>query len=375
MYLRPPNLTGHQPCPSRCWMLNLADPLVQVRVTSATCSSVAIVSTLYRLFIRRKKLWVDDVTAFISMLVLMVQMIGVFVIPRSAPYNDRAWYYMVAVTFFCALWSARLSILLSLIRINPFPGQRSKLKIIAIIFPVVPLLLILQCILTCIPEHHWNTEDTIPVCSLNDANAICQLIGPYIAVQYVSLSLRNVHQFKKPTADVLADGVLLYVPTRLLMILSDKTLRTRLILIFSTCIITSLVGLAHVVETFKSEYGARIYTAIIENNIALIVCNTPIILTSIIDLKESPWEERLTGRFILDLRNLDLETMSPQIPNHTTTQDTNTNSHNSFQATSTTTNHNRNSRIIVLPPLSFPEPVALFSKSADESCNQSPISS
>ncbi|KAF7776850.1 hypothetical protein Agabi119p4_5243 [Agaricus bisporus var. burnettii] len=333
-------------------MLNLADPLVQVRVTSATCSSVAIVSTLYRLFIRRKKLWVDDVTAFISMLVLMVQMIGVFVIPRSAPYNDRAWYYMVAVTFFCALWSARLSILLSLIRINPFPGQRSKLKIIAIIFPVVPLLLILQCILTCIPEHHWNTEDTIPVCSLNDANAICQLI-----------------------ADVLADGVLLYVPTRLLMILSDKTLRTRLILIFSTCIITSLVGLAHVVETFKSEYGARIYTAIIENNIALIVCNTPIILTSIIDLKESPWEERLTGRFILDLRNLDLETMSPQIPNHTTTQDTNTNSHNSFQATSATTNHNRNSRIIVLPPLSFPEPVALFSKSADESCNQSPISS
>lgn len=105
------------------------------------------------------------------------------------------------------------------------------------------------------------------------------------------------------------------------------------------------------------------------------MCNTPIILTSIIDLKESPWEERLTGRFILDLRNLDLETMSPQIPNHTTTQDTNTNSHNSFQATSTTTNHNRNSRIIVLPPLSFPEPVALFSKSADESCNQSPISS
>lgn len=66
------------------------------------------------------------------------------------------------------------------------------------------------------------------------------------------------------TADILADGVLVYVPTRLLMILSDKTLRIRLILIFSTCIITSMVGLAHAAETFKSQYGTRIYTAIIE---------------------------------------------------------------------------------------------------------------
>lgn len=60
-------------------MLNLHDPLVQVRgeqlpvyliaselnerdiVTSVACSSAAILSTLCRIFIRRKRLWVDDV--------------------------------------------------------------------------------------------------------------------------------------------------------------------------------------------------------------------------------------------------------------------------------------------------------------------------
>lgn len=111
------------------------------------------------------------------------------------------------------------------------------------------------------------------------------------------------------------------------MILSDKNLRIRLILLFSTCIITSLVGLAHAIEIFREGYASRLYTAIIEvrpllprytpdpesyspacgtlqNNIALIVCNTPVILASIIDLKEAPWEER---HLLEELRNLELE--------------------------------------------------------------------
>jgi hypothetical protein len=45
-----------------------------------------------------------------------------------------------------------------------------------------------------------------------------------------------------------------------------------------------------------------------QNNIALIVCNTPVILTTVIDLKEAPWEER---HFLHELRNLELSTLPP----------------------------------------------------------------
>lgn len=79
------------------------------------------------------------------------------------------------------------------------------------------------------------------------------------------------------TADIVSDGVLLYVPTRLLMILSDRNLRTRLILIFSTCIITSLVGLAHATEIFRAGYASRVYTAIIEVHISFSNSNSALL--------------------------------------------------------------------------------------------------
>ncbi|KAJ3556567.1 hypothetical protein NP233_g11947 [Leucocoprinus birnbaumii] len=289
-------------------MLDLSDPLVQTRVACVTCSSVAVLSTFFRLYIRRKRLWIDDVSikvtaghpshtaaqaaALLAFLALVVQIVAVFEDPRASANLGVTRYYIIAVTFFSVLWSSRLSILFSIIRINPFPEHQLKLKLIAVIFAIIPLLLILQCLLICVPEPNWKTM-LVPTCKLDDASAICQLI-----------------------ADILSDGVLLFIPTRLLMILSDKNLRTRLILIFSTCVITSGVGLGHAIEIFKSIHNSRVYTAIIENNIALIVCNLPVILTSVIDLKEAPWEER---HFLLELRNLetgDLGDISTSPPIH-----------------------------------------------------------
>ncbi|KAF9449011.1 hypothetical protein P691DRAFT_799740 [Macrolepiota fuliginosa MF-IS2] len=309
-------------------MLNLHDPLVQVRVTSVTCSSVAILSTICRIVIRRRKLWIDDAAAIFSLLALVAQIVAVFITPSTPSFTHTSHsrlnlasielgtnigeirYYIIAVTFFAVLWSARLSILFSLVRINPFPEQQTKLKFVAVVFIVIPLLLVLQCFLTCAPKPAWKSW-AIPQCVLDNSSAICQLI-----------------------ADVLSDGVLLYVPTRLLMILSDKNLRIRLILIFSTCIITSLVGLAHAIEIFRTSDASRVYTAIIENNIALIVCNTPVILTSMIDLKEAPWEER---HLLHDLRNIELVTLPSPISEGTDDNNHNINNQPALR---------RNSRII-----------------------------
>ncbi|KAF5363412.1 hypothetical protein D9756_001078 [Leucocoprinus leucothites] len=307
-------------------MLDLTDPLVQVRVACVACSSVAVLSTLIRLYIRRKRLWIDDAAALFSLLTLVVQIVAVFETPQAGTNIGVIRYYLIAVTFFCVLWSSRLSIVFSIIRINPFPEYQFKLKLVAVAFVIIPILLILQCFLICVPENEWKTWP-VPTCVLDDASAICQLI-----------------------ADILSDGVLLFVPTRLLMILSDKNLRMRLILIFSTCVITSGVGIGHAIEIFRSFHNSRVYTAIIENNIALIVCNTPVILTSVIDLKEAPWEER---HFLLELRNLEegggMSTSSPP------SDDTTTSANNIIVVTATTPASRRNSRLVGADPLQLPD--------------------
>ncbi|KXN92029.1 hypothetical protein AN958_10821 [Leucoagaricus sp. SymC.cos] len=260
-------------------MLDLHDPLVQVRVASVTCSMAAILLSLCRLFIHRNKIRVDDVSTIVfSLLALVVQIIAAFLTPKPGTNIGEIRYYMLAYTFFAVLWSARLSILFSLIRINPFPEHQLKLKLLTLLFIIIPCLLTLQCLLTCIPKPEWKTWSVL-VCVLDDGSAICQLLG----------------MFPLP--------VISYIPTCLLMILSDKYLRICLILIFSTCIITSIAGLAHAIEIVKFLHSARIYTAIIENNVALIICNTPILLTSFLNLRESSWEERNSRFSIHELRS------------------------------------------------------------------------
>ncbi|EIW78684.1 hypothetical protein CONPUDRAFT_31182, partial [Coniophora puteana RWD-64-598 SS2] len=231
-------------------------------VTSGICSAFAIVITCIRLYMRRDRFWWDDACAFLSMIFLFVQIVSVFMHvpnPRVLSHMDNiAAYYLMAATFYAIIWTARLAILYSVIRIDPDPRTRRILHRIAIIFIVILLIMIAQVLWVCEPMHDWKNAAS-PQCPLNKQVAICQLV-----------------------TDILSDGLLIYAPLRLIwgMDAIDGT-RRRLMIIFSTCIVTTIVSLVHA-AFILTDGGIRVViAAIVEDTFSLIVCNIPVVVTAI----------------------------------------------------------------------------------------------
>lgn len=54
-------------------------------------------------------------------------------------------------------------------------------------------------------------------------------------------------------ADVVADSILLFFPLKIFQTLTDRALRRRLMIIFSTCIATTIVSLVHAAYIIASE--------------------------------------------------------------------------------------------------------------------------
>lgn len=121
--------------------------------------------------------------------------------------------------------------------------------------------LLLQLFWDCEPGLQWKQLPS-PQCKLRKQVAILQLI---------SASLPRLLLFgdpAKPTrsfaADVLADCCLLYAPMRLFRSIMNRNLRKRLILIFSTCIMTTVVSLVHASFILISGGPREIIAAIVE---------------------------------------------------------------------------------------------------------------
>ncbi|KAJ7027911.1 hypothetical protein C8F04DRAFT_964691, partial [Mycena alexandri] len=254
-------------------------------VASVVCSSVAILTTVHRLLIRRSRLWADDVRcAIFSTCILVLQVASVFLHADMAPSMNRstriAAYYLMSITFYSIIWSARLSILFSIIRIDP-NGTRCRLLLgVALVFLGACLILIGQLFWVCErAENPWKDSVT-PQCPLSSQVVIFQLIS-----------------------DVVSDTILSVAPLQLLVYLEDKVLRRRLCIIFSTCIITTIVSVVHAALILTGG-GPDVLVAAVDS-ISLIVCNLPIIITASLRLcsNETPTSPTTSlMRFATDVR-------------------------------------------------------------------------
>jgi hypothetical protein len=65
-------------------------------------------------------------------------------------------------------------------------------------------------------------------------------------------------------ADIIADLILIIAPLQLLQGLQDKQLRRRLMLIFSTCIVTTIVSLVHAAYILKLGGPKVVVAALVE---------------------------------------------------------------------------------------------------------------
>lgn len=94
-------------------------------VTMSTCGFVAFCSTVYRLWVRRDRLWVDDAWVAFALTQLIIQFVAVFMhvpLPNSLTKTDRVAAYcklstqkslrhslylsdLMAMTFYSIIWS------------------------------------------------------------------------------------------------------------------------------------------------------------------------------------------------------------------------------------------------------------------------------
>ncbi|KIJ55668.1 hypothetical protein M422DRAFT_139424, partial [Sphaerobolus stellatus SS14] len=232
-------------------------------VTSSVCSFVAAMSTIHRLWIRRDRLWADDGWAVFSMLALFLQVAAVFMhlSETISKLNRVAAYYLMAVAFYIIIWSARLSILFSIMRLDQVQSSRRRLLTwVAFLFMGVCVLLICQLFWVCELLSGWK-DISSPQCALNKQVAISQLVS-----------------------DLIADLILILTPLKILSELRNKQLRLRLMSIFSTCIVTTMVSLIHAIYILNSGGIKVVIAALVEDCMSLSVCNVPVVFTAIFKL-------------------------------------------------------------------------------------------
>ncbi|KAI0734234.1 hypothetical protein C8Q72DRAFT_873264 [Fomitopsis betulina] len=242
----------------------MVEALLKLKLTSAICSFFAIATTCYRLYLRGDRFWWDDACAFLSMIFLFLQIASVFMHlddPHVLTHLDRvAAYYIMATTFYAIIWTARLAILYSVIRINPSPKARRLLNYTVVIF------ILILCV--CEPMPEWRTAVS-PQCPLDKQVAICQL-----------------------ATDILADLLLIIAPLRLIwgMSAEDGT-RRRLMIIFSTSIVTTIVSLVHAALILSNGGIKVVIAAIVEDTFSIIVCNLPVVVTALMRKAGQPDED------------------------------------------------------------------------------------
>jgi hypothetical protein len=275
----------------------MAPKLSEIEIFMIVFSIPAILLTATRIVLRRRRLWFDDAWALLSALALIVQIGAVFMTPHPERMGV-ARYYMIAVTFYTIMWSARLSLLFSIIRINPSVKERRRLYFVALAYVIMYFLLVFQILWMCKHEGPWKLLAT-PQCHLALFVVLSQLC-----------------------TDIFADGSLLIFPMMLLRTLEDRRLRRRLMAIFSTCLITTVVSIIHVTYLLTKTGVPVLVAAITEDSVSLIVCNIPVIATAILRRRQESLAQRRQNTYAVSAAAFRPRDQETDFGNTTTLQGT-----------------------------------------------------
>ncbi|RDB22156.1 hypothetical protein Hypma_010678 [Hypsizygus marmoreus] len=233
---------------------------------------IAGVVTVIRLFerARSRRFGYDDGFAILAMLILIIFVVALFVHlgdPTKLSYTTRiGMYYVLAQGFYAVIWTARLSIIFSVIRITPAGNPKSILYGLAASFIVLWIILFTQLMVICEKQPLWK-DAPAPQCVLGQSVAIAQLVS-----------------------DIYADSVLIVAPLRLLWNLSvSRSQRNRLLLVFSSSIVTTVASLIHAYYVLRVGGLDEVFMAIIEICVSLLVCNLAVIVGLAARLWESRW--------------------------------------------------------------------------------------
>ncbi|KAJ3554409.1 hypothetical protein NM688_g3128 [Phlebia brevispora] len=208
---------------------------------------------------RNRLLWWDDAWAAVAFAFAIVFMTAVEMhLEDPNKHTQRvkiAVYYLCAHFFYLVAWSAKLSILFTVIRISSFGTMRRLLVGVAFIFGILYIILFAQIFWVCDKQPGWKTQP-LPQCFLGRNVAIAQVI-----------------------CDVFSDTVLIVAPIRLVYrVHLSRSQKIRLTAIFSTTILTTVVSLNHAVWVLTAGGLKEALAAVIQTSVSLIVANLSVVV-------------------------------------------------------------------------------------------------
>ncbi|KAG1859227.1 hypothetical protein F4604DRAFT_1161236 [Suillus subluteus] len=238
--------------------------LQQTEVADITLTVVAVLVTSFRLCIRvrQKRLGIDDAWAAIAMIFDFLLLISDCLYLQDYeryPQNSRiALYYMIAQFFYAVVWSSKLSMLFTIVRLT-IPGIFRRFLMCAVgTFGAIWALLFAQLWWICETQPDWKSQPH-PQCDLGRRVAITQMI-----------------------TDVLADCFLIVAPFFLIYkVRLSKTQKVRILSVFSTSAITTIVSLTHAYYIFAGGGLKEVMAAIVEASVSLIVANLSVVVAFI----------------------------------------------------------------------------------------------
>ncbi|KAJ7736260.1 hypothetical protein B0H16DRAFT_121800 [Mycena metata] len=237
----------------------------QIRIVLCVLLPFAILVTYFRLFerYRRGKLWWDDFWAlmctFCAITFIVVTLLHLQN-PASMKQNVKIIvFYLTGVFFYLLVWTVRLSILFTIVRLS-FGRLRRLLSLLGWLFGLTSLILIAQIFWVCENEPGWkNVTTQAPQCALGNNVAIAQVI-----------------------TDVLADLMLIAAPIRLFWNLQlQQKLKTRLRAVFATTFISTAVSLYHASCVLKGGGLPEFLAATIQLSVSLFVANLSVVVAAL----------------------------------------------------------------------------------------------
>ncbi|KAG1794460.1 uncharacterized protein HD556DRAFT_1443028 [Suillus plorans] len=249
--------------------------LAQIEVVDIVLTIVAAIVTSFRLCLRtrQRRLWIDDMWAALGMVFIFMLLIadclylqdygedlpsvyGACILLKKRRKRRYKYHIRIAQFFYAVVWSSRLSILFTVVRLTvPGTSIRKTLISIAITFGVVWALLFSQVWWVCETEPGWKRLPH-PQCDLGRSVAIAQII-----------------------TDVLGDAVLIFAPFSLIYrVRLSSPQKIRVLTVFSASTITTIVSLAHAYYIFSGGGTKEVMAAIVEASVSLIVANLSVVV-------------------------------------------------------------------------------------------------
>ncbi|KAH7882265.1 hypothetical protein F5I97DRAFT_334355 [Phlebopus sp. FC_14] len=242
--------------------MSAGPPLVStLLILSTVLHALAVILTSFRLWFRYRirRLWWDDFWAALALSCDIGCAIAMWTltVPNGSRHSYIVSYWLGMLLYTCLIWFARLSIIISVVRVVP-PSRCIHLVTFG---TATALLLMWAFILSaktieCAIDRSWYNSPFIA----------CP-IPPWVALGEV-------------ITDVASDVMLVLLPLRLLWrVKLPSNQRIMILCVFSSSILTSVVSVVHTAYIIPDSTFIGGMTAEIEGAVSLIVCNLLVIVT------------------------------------------------------------------------------------------------